>query len=96
VTLKHGGDGLQVLGVEGEATPGQRWRVAFDDVKSVNGVSLPGRIRFAEPGKSFDDGVEVKVKERMGVNRPLRDESFVLAAPAGFQSEHLPCPGERR
>jgi hypothetical protein len=87
--------GYDVLAVEGE-TPGtratgQRWRVAYDDLTRKDGIGLPGAIRFAEPGKSFDDGVEIKVKERMGVNRPLRDEVFTLAAPAGFAATTLRC-----
>jgi hypothetical protein len=94
VTLKRAGEDLQVLAVEGEAarTPGQRWRVSYDALAKAGALYLPGLIRFAEPGRSFDEGVEVKVKERLGLNRPLRDESFVLRAPAGFQVERLSCP----
>ena len=35
--------------------------------------------------------VEMKVKERIGTNRPLRDELFTLTAPAGFAVENLRC-----
>jgi hypothetical protein len=94
VTLSRAGDQVQVLAVEGEAarTPGKRWRVSYDELSKSGPVPMPGVVRFAEPGRSFDDGVEVKVKERLGVNRGLRDESFVLSAPAGFQIEHMSCP----
>jgi hypothetical protein len=86
--------GYDVLAVEGESpgAPG-RWRVAYEDFSRAGGFALPGIIRFAEPGRSFDDGVEVKVRERLGLNRPLRDEAFVLTPPPGYRIEPLPCVG---
>jgi hypothetical protein len=96
VSLVASGDRHDVLAVEGESPPGsgKRWRVQFESLApapGVEGVTLPGLIRFAEPGRSFDDGVEIKVRERMGVNRPLKDESFTLAPPAGYPVEFIPC-----
>ena len=61
-----------------------RWRVAYDEPKDVDGVPLPQRIRFAEPGKSFDDGVEIKVRDR-SLNPEPADGAFVLDAPAGYK-----------
>lgn len=92
ITMKRAGTGHDVLAVEGQSpgAPG-RWRVAYEDLARVEGASLPGLIKFAEPGKSFDDGVEIKVRERLGVNRPLKDEQFKLSAPAGFKVEQLLC-----
>jgi hypothetical protein len=92
VTMKRKPTGYDVLAVEGQS-PGarDRWRVSYEDLGRADGATLPGVIRFAEPGKSFDDGVEIKVKERLGLNRVLRDEQFVLAAPAGYPVETLRC-----
>jgi hypothetical protein len=88
--------GYDVLAVEGQSLGASaRWRVAFGDLERVAGSEepLPKEIRFAEPGKSFDDGVEILIKIRMGVNRALRDESFVLSPPAGYKVETLLCGG---
>jgi hypothetical protein len=92
ITMKRAKAGYDVLGLEGQS-PGAtgRWRVAYEDLRSADGFTLPSLIKFAEPGKSFDDGVEIKVRERLGLNRPLKDEQFTLTAPPGFRVENLPC-----
>jgi hypothetical protein len=101
------GGRYDVIAVEGEprgqaatatapsAVP--HWRVAYDDRGRVDQIdqSMPNLIRFAEPGRSFDDGVEIKVKGRLAVNRPPRDESFVLTPPPGYPIEVLSCPPRR-
>jgi hypothetical protein len=83
-----------IVGVEGEvAGQTQRWRVVFDDLKEDGGFAFPQVIRFAEPGKSFDDGVEIKVKSRR-VNPTFKPQAFTLAAPEGYPVEVVPCcPG---
>jgi hypothetical protein len=93
ITMRRGATGYDVLAVEGQS-PGMRgrWRVSYDDLSRADGFTLPGLIRFAEPGKSFDEGVEIKVKERLGLNRPLKDEQFILSPPPGFKVEPLLCP----
>jgi hypothetical protein len=93
ITMKRSGAGYDVLAVEGQS-PGAsaRWRVSYEDLARADGFTLPTLIRFAEPGKSFDDGVEIKVRERLGLNRPLKDEQFTLNPPPGFRVETLPCP----
>jgi hypothetical protein len=92
ITMKRAGAGHDVLAVEGQS-PGSagRWRVSYEDLTKADGFTLPGLIRFAEPGKSFDDGVEIKVRERLGLNRVLKDEQFTLTAPAGYKVEQLLC-----
>jgi hypothetical protein len=73
-----------VVAVTGQPLFAQaRWRVAYDDGERANGQWLPSLIRFAEPGHSFDDGVEIKVKERM-VNAPFQVDAFILAPPPGY------------
>lgn len=94
ITMRKSKAGYDVLGVEGQspgARPESRWRVSYEDFTTAEGFPLPRLIRFAEPGKSFDDGVEIKVKERLGLNRPLRDELFTIAQPPGYPVEPLLC-----
>ena len=67
-----------------------RWRVAYDDVKELDGVPLPRHIRFAEPGKSFDDGVEIKVRDR-SLNPEPPDTAFRLAPPTGYTITTTGC-----
>jgi hypothetical protein len=92
ITMRRTSAGYDVLAVEGQS-PGapDRWRVAYEDLAPADGFTLPRLIRFAEPGKSFDQGVEIKVKERLGLNRPLRDEQFELKPPPGYVVQTLPC-----
>jgi hypothetical protein len=92
ITMKRAGAVHDVLAVEGQSPgAGGRWRVSYEDLGKADGFTLPGLIRFADAGKSFDDGVEIKVRERMGLNRPLTDEQFTLKAPPGYQVEQLLC-----
>jgi hypothetical protein len=87
-------DRWDVVAVAGES-PGRpgRWRVEYQDLEAKDGVAQPGVVRFAEPGKSFDDGVEIKVRTR-SANPALKDQAFALAPPAGFADETVPCcPG---
>ena len=48
---------------------------------------------FAEPGRDFDDGVEIVVKDRK-LNPSFRPQAFTLAPPDGYQVQTVPCcPG---
>jgi hypothetical protein len=69
-----------------------RWRVAYEDFERAGSVSLPRLVRFAEAGKDWDDGVEIKVRER-ALNPRFPDGAFTLAAPAGYPVELAPCGG---
>jgi hypothetical protein len=96
VQLRRRGSGADVrwdvVGVLGQRAPeAPSWRVAFDDLKIEEGVAFPEVIRFAEPGKSFDDGLEIKVKSRR-VNPQLKPQAFTLTAPEGYPVEVVPCP----
>jgi hypothetical protein len=79
--------------LEGQAAGGhQRWRVAYEDLERVGPVALPRLVRFAEPGKSWDDGVEIKIRER-ALNPTFPGGAFRLEAPAGYQVENAVCGG---
>lgn len=81
-----------VLYLEGQAPPSRgRWRVAYEDPERVGAVALPRRIRFAEPGKDWDDGVEIRMHER-ALNPTFPEGAFTLVAPPGYTIEQAPCP----
>lgn len=79
----------------GEASP---WRVAYDDFERSGAVALPRLIRFAEPGKDWDDGVEIKIRER-ALSPVFPEGAFMLVAPTGYTVETAACgtpaPGAR-
>jgi hypothetical protein len=83
-----------VLFLEGaDANAKSRWRVSYEDLERTDGIALPRLVRFAEPGKDFDDGVEIKVRERV-VNPTFPDHAFTLEPPSGYAVELAPCgPG---
>ena len=103
VSLRPGKGGAtgawEVVGVEAAAPgePSGRWRVAFEDFKIPGGsrsgrpLPFPNTIRFAEPGRSFDDGVEIQVKDR-SINPAFRPQAFTLAPPDGYAVQVVPCP----
>ena len=76
-----------VVAVAGQPVFGQaRWRVSFEDRQRWDGQALPALIRFADPGRSFDDGVEIKVKERI-VNPAFPPDAFRLVPPPGYEEQ---------
>jgi hypothetical protein len=60
-----------------------RWRVSYEDLEHIDGRSFPALVRFAEPGRDFDDGVEIKVRDRI-VNPAFPADAFLLAPPPGY------------
>ena len=73
-----------VVAVAGQpALARDRWRVSYEDLQRSNGQSFPGFTRFAEPGRDFDDGVEIKVRDRI-VNPVFPADAFLLAPPPGY------------
>jgi hypothetical protein len=74
------------------------WRTAFEDFSDVatgggaaGRLSLPDTIRYAEAGASFDDGVEIKFKERT-LNEGLAADAFALQPTAGIKTIDVGCP----
>jgi len=71
------------------------WRVAFEEFVDVSGprgaVSLPQLIHYAEGMSSFDDGVEIKFKDRTA-NEPSSPDAFTLTAPPGTPAIEVACP----
>jgi outer membrane lipoprotein-sorting protein len=67
------------------------WRTAYEDHETVGGARVPGTIRFAEQSGSFDDGVEIKFKDRT-INAPPPPGAFTLSPPAGATVVDVGCP----
>jgi hypothetical protein len=77
------------------AEDGRRlWRASYEDLKPVGdppgAVRFPSLIRFAEKDASFDDGVEIKVKD-VTLNPTFRPEDFTIAPPAGTRVIDVGC-----
>jgi hypothetical protein len=66
------------------------WRTAYEDHETAGGARVPGVIRFAEQNGSFDDGVEIKFKERT-LNAAPAAGAFTLAPPAGATVVDVGC-----
>ena len=66
------------------------WRTAYEDHEAVGAVRLPGIIRFAEQNSSFDDGVEIKFKDR-SINATPPADAFTLPPPAGATIVDVGC-----
>jgi hypothetical protein len=96
--------GWRILGASATAPDGRvRWRVSYEDFAAVR--APPGSpaaagaarleaaqiIRFAEGTASFDDGVEIKFKQR-SFNEPAADGAFVLEPTAAVTTYEVGCP----
>jgi hypothetical protein len=95
----------RITGATATAPEGRvRWRLLYEDFSPVTVVSgVPGGrgrarrfeaaqiIRFAEGGASFDDGVEIKFKQR-SFNEPAAASAFVLEATHGTNTIDVGCP----
>jgi hypothetical protein len=80
-----------VLYIEGFATGARNaWRVSYEDFERTSGIAVPRKVRFAEPGKSFDEGVEISVRDR-SLNPDFPDGAFTLAPPPGYTVEAATC-----
>ena len=66
------------------------WRTAYEDHETSGSARVPGVIRFAEATGSFDDGVEIKFKDRT-LNAAPPAGAFTLAPPAGATVIEVGC-----
>ena len=66
------------------------WRTSYKDFETVGGQRLPRTILFAERSASFDDGVEIRFKDRtLGSTPPAG--AFTLAPPPGVAVRDVGC-----
>jgi len=66
------------------------WRTSYRDFETVAGQRLPRTILFAERGASFDDGVEIRFKDRALDGSPPPG-AFTLAPPPGVTVRDVGC-----
>jgi hypothetical protein len=82
--------GVELVGAEALAGGKRLWRTSYEDFEGAAPARLPRTILFAEGDGSYDDGVEIKIKDRT-VNQAPPDGSFVLAAPPGATVREVGC-----
>ncbi|HEY6476448.1 MAG TPA: DUF4292 domain-containing protein [Polyangia bacterium] len=88
----HGADTARELMAATRAGPdgAPLWRTQYEDFETVAGQRLPRTIRFAEHAASFDDGVEIRFKDRaLGGTPP--PAAFTLAPPSGVAVRDVGC-----
>jgi hypothetical protein len=66
------------------------WRTSYQDFETVAGQRLPRTILFAERAGSFDDGVEIKFRDRSVGDAPP-PAAFTLAPPPGVAVREVGC-----
>jgi hypothetical protein len=66
------------------------WRTSYQDFETVDGQRLPRTVLFAEHAASFDDGVEIRFKDRsLGGTPPAG--AFTLEPPPGVAVRDVGC-----
>jgi hypothetical protein len=86
---RHGAD-LDVTGVEALSGGRRLWLTSYEDPATVGTTRLPGRIRFSQGMDTFDDGVDIKFKDRT-LNETPAAGSFVLTPPPGAVIRDVGC-----
>jgi hypothetical protein len=74
------------------AAGGTLWRTSYEEFEGQGDVRVPTQIRFVEGTQSFDDGVDVKFKDRL-LNVPPRPADFTLPPPPGAAVRDVGCGG---
>ena len=81
---------VDLVGAEGFAGGKRQWRTSYEDFEAAGTARLPRTILFAEGDGSYDDGVEIKIKDRT-INAAPPDGSFVLTPPPGVTVRDVGC-----
>ena len=85
----------EILGASAATASGPLWRASYEDFADAGaGLRLPSLIRFAERAGSFDDGVEIRFKDRTA-NPQISTDSFLIAPPAGAEVIEVGCGSGR-
>jgi hypothetical protein len=92
VFFAHHGAAVDVVGAEALAGGRRLWRTSYDDFETEGAVRLPTTIRFAEGKGSYDDGVEIKLKDHH-LGTPALAGAFTLTPPAGVTVRDVGCAG---
>jgi outer membrane lipoprotein-sorting protein len=73
-----------------DAAGGQVWQTAYQDFARAGDEWLPNTLRFAEGKASFDDGVEIRFRDR-AVGAAPPEGAFTLAPPPGVAVRDVGC-----
>ena len=88
---RHGA-AVDIVGAEALAGGKPLWRTAYEDFQAAGAARVPTMIRFAEASASYDDGVEIKLKDREPDATPAA-AAFTLTAPPGATVRDVGCGG---
>ena len=89
---RHGA-AVDVVGAEVLAGGRRRWRTSYEDFETIAGARVPATVRFAEGDGSYDDGVEIKLKDR-ALNETPPASAFTLTPSPGVSVKDVGCPPE--
>jgi hypothetical protein len=91
VLFRGTGADRRLVGANRVGAAGERiWRTAYEDFARAGDEWLPGTIRFAEGKGSFDDGVEIKFRDRTVGGAPPAG-AFTLTSPPGVAVRDVGC-----
>ncbi len=90
---RHGA-AVDVVGAEALAGGKPLWRTSYEDFEGAGAARLATTVRFAEGAGSYDDGVEIKLKDHeLGAAAPRA--AFELPVPPGVTVKNVGCGGAR-
>ena len=79
-----------VIAVESMTGGRRQWRTSYEEIDTVGGARFPSLIRFAEGDASFDDGVEIRFKDRT-LNVDPNPTAFTIAPTPGVAVRDVGC-----
>jgi hypothetical protein len=85
-----GGRAQDLVAVEALVGGRRQWLTSYEDLETVAGARVPSLIRFAEGDGSFDDGVEIRFKDRT-LNVAPAPAAFTLVPPPGVAVREVGC-----
>jgi hypothetical protein len=86
------GGAVDIVGAEALSGGKRRWRTAYDDFEGAGAERLPTSLRYAEGGGSYDDGVEIKLKDhQLGATPP--EAAFTILPAPGVTVRDVGCGG---
>jgi hypothetical protein len=89
---RHGA-AVDLVGAEALAAGKRLWRTSYEDfTTTAAGARLPTTIRFAEDAGSYDDGVEIKLKD-CELNGTPPEGAFTLTPAPGVAVRDVGCGG---
>jgi hypothetical protein len=84
------GTTVDVVGAEASAGGKPLWRTSYGDFDGAGAARMPTSIHFAEGASSYDDGVEIKIKDRTSNEAPL-GSAFTLTPSPGVTVKDVGC-----